>query len=325
MNVRVLDEPTIRDLIDVEEAHVQVRRAFEALAMGKVILPDVMFLPLEASGGEVHVKGGYVDDAPVYCIKVASGFAANRTKGLPTNFGVVWAFDAQTGFLDTILFDNGFLTELRTGAAGGVAADLLAKDEIVQLAVIGCGVQARYQLDAFLHVRRPRSIKAYCRTRDALEAYVSEMRERHDVEIVGASSVKEAVIGSDAIITTTPSTSPVIDAGWVAPGCHITAMGADTVAKRELDPALFSKARLVADSRAQCLTQGELHHGVAAGTVAPDDVIELGDVALGRGGRADNDEVTICDLTGVGVLDAAVATAVVTRARVDGLGRTLDV
>jgi ornithine cyclodeaminase/alanine dehydrogenase-like protein (mu-crystallin family) len=325
VNARILDEATIRDLIGVAEAHTHVRRAFERLAQGRVVLPEVMFLPIEASGGEVHVKGGYVDEAPVYCIKVASGFAANRAKGLPTNFGVVWAFDATTGFLDTILFDNGFLTELRTGAAGGVAADLLAKDVITQLAIIGCGVQARYQLEAFLHVRRPGSINAYCRRRDALHAFVDEMRDRHGVDIVAARSAEEAIRGSDAIITTTPSTTPIVDAGWVSPGCHITAMGADIPSKQELDPTLFSNARLVADSRAQCLTQGELHHGVEAGTVAADDVVELGDVALGRRGRINDHEITICDLTGVGVLDAAVATAVVESARSEGLGRVIEV
>ena len=325
MNIRVLDEETIRGLIGPTEAHAEVRRAFEQLARGEVVLPEVMFLGLEEAQGEVHVKGGYLDGAPVYCIKEASGFARNREKGLPTNFGVVWAFDATTGFLDSILFDNGYLTELRTGAAGGVAADLLAKDRIERLAVIGCGVQARYQLAAFLHIRTPGEVVAYCRSADAGSAYAREMRELHGVDVTAAASVEEAVRRSDAVITTTTSTEPIVRSGWVEPGCHITAMGADTPAKQELDPALFERARVVADSLAQCLTQGEIHHGVESGTIAADDVVELGEVALGRGGRESDDEVTICDLTGVGVLDAAVATWVVGQAGAKQLGRTLDV
>jgi ornithine cyclodeaminase len=112
---------------------------------------------------------------------------------------------------------------------------------------------------------------------------------------------------------------------WIGPGTHITAMGSDLPEKQELEPALLARATVFADSRAQCLTQGEVHHAVAAGVLDPARVIELGAVVLGRApGRTRPDELTIADLTGVGALDAAVANAVMARAAAEGAGRPLD-
>lgn len=316
MAVRVLDEATIRGLIGPREALTACREAFRALARGEVVLPPPMWFDLADRRGEAHVKGAYLRGAPFFSVKVATGFYGNPARGLPVGNGIVWVFDAETGFPAAILQDNGYLTELRTGAAGAVAADALARRAVRRVAVVGAGVQARYQLEALLLVREP--VEAVVASRDAgrAAAYAAEMTALHRVAVRVAQSAREAVEGADLVITATPARMPIVADAWIAPGTHLTAMGSDLPEKQELEPALLARAIVVADSRAQALTQGEAHHAVAAGLLDPASVRELGDVLEGRvPGRTSDDQITVADLTGVGALDAAVADVVMQRAR----------
>lgn len=327
MRVRVLREEEIRDLIDPAAALGAARGAFARLGQGEVVLPEVMFLDLAEQEGEVHGKGAYISGSEIFVLKVASGFYRNPERGLPISSGAVFAFDAATGFLDTILFDNGFLTELRTGAAGALATDLLARQDVKQVGIFGCGAQARYQLEAHLEIRTPSRVVVYCRTTENAAQFAAEMSARHNTDVVVAQSPEEAARGSDVVITTTPARSPVVEDAWVEAGTHITAIGSDVPEKHELHPSILARGVVVADSLAQCLTQGEIHHAVESGVMTADDVrAELGDVAAGlKAGRTADDEITVADLTGVGVLDAAVAEVVVSRARSEGRGSSLDV
>jgi alanine dehydrogenase len=327
MEVRYLLEPEIRTLIDPGIAHKEVHNAFASLAKGAVVLPEVMYLDLKEHHGEVHGKGAYIDGSPHFAIKVATGFASNASIGLPTNSGVVLVFDASTGFLNSILFDNGYLSELRTGAAGGVGTDLLARRDVNTVGLLGCGIQAYYQLEAVLEVRSPSRILCYCRTPATRAQFAKEMSERFQVAVTTSERAEDLVRESDVIITVTPSHEPVVMDEWVQPGTHITAIGADTPDKHELESALLGRAVVVADSLAQCLTQGEIHHAVEEGVLSPADVYaELGEVASGmRPGRSDNTEITICDFTGVGVLDTAVASFVASEASRKGMGQTISV
>src|SRR5262249_5027055 len=151
--------------------------------------------------GEVHAKGGYLHGAAFFSIKVATGFYRNPERGLPVTSGAVWVFDATTGFLDTIIVDHGFLTELRTGAAGAVAADLLARSNVRSAGIIGSGAQARYQLEGLLAVRRPERILVASRSAERARAYAAEMKERLGASVTVASSVEALVRESDLIVT----------------------------------------------------------------------------------------------------------------------------
>lgn len=318
----MLDEAAIRGLIGPREALAACRDAFRALAKGAVVQPPPMGFDLTDRHGEAHVKGAYLRGAPFFSIKVATGFYGNPARGLPVGNGVVWVFDAETGFPAAILQDNGYLTELRTGAAGAVAADALARRDVRRVAIVGAGVQARYQLEALLLVRTPMEVAVASRNAARAAAYAAEMTAKQGVPVRAAASVRDVVDGADIVITATPSRAPVVMDAWIAPGAHVTAIGSDLPEKQELEPALLARAVVVADSRAQALTQGEAHHAVAAGLIAPDSVRELGDVLEGRApGRAQDDEVTVADLTGVGALDATVANVVMQRALVTGAGR----
>jgi len=328
MQVRVLLEEEVRGLIGPAAALAAVRAAFAALGRGEATLPGVIGFDVPAHRGEVHVKGAYLHGQPYYSIKEAAGFYANPERGLPAGSGLVLVFDATTGFLAAVLFDNGYLTELRTGSAGALAADLLARRHIGRVAVIGAGSQARYQVEALGLVRRPESVVVFDRTPARAAAYAREMQERLGLPFAAAASAREAVEGADVVITATPSRAPIVRAEWLGPGAHVTAVGADGPDKQELEPAVLARAdKVVVDRLDQCLRLGELHHAVEAGLLTPAGVwAELGELAAGtKPGRESEDEITVADLTGVGIQDAAVANVVVAEAVRRRVGRTLEI
>ena len=324
--VRILRESEIRALIGPKEALAAVREGFVRLAWGQVTLPGVIGLDLPEAQGEVHVKGAHIHGSPSFSIKEAAGFYGNAARGLPVSSGVVLVFDATTGFLSAILLDNGYLTEVRTGAAGALAADLLAKREIETVGIIGAGGQARYQLEALLGVRHPKRVLVWSRTRERSQTYAHEMATRFDLLVEVVDAAREAVEPVDVVITTTPSREPVVRADWLRPGVHITAMGSDGPHKRELESAVLARAtKVVADRLDQCLRLGEIHHAVAEGVIHASRVHgELGEIAAGlKPGRESDDEITVADLTGVGVQDAAVADFVLAAALSSGAGELL--
>jgi ornithine cyclodeaminase/alanine dehydrogenase-like protein (mu-crystallin family) len=326
MNIRTLSEAEIRALIGPTEALAAVREAFIAFAQGKATLPGVIGIEFPTQEGEAHIKGAYLHGAPYWSIKAATGFPGNAALGLPMLGGLSLVFSAQTGFLDTLLLDNGYLTELRTGAAGALAADLLARRQIEQVLIVGAGGQARYQLAALLGVRQPERVVVHARRPEAAHAYAQEMEGRHQTEIRVATSLREAVERSDLIVTATPSRVPLIEADWLRPGAHVTAVGSDFPDKQELAGDVLSRADLVvADHLPQAATQGELHHAIVAGQLRREDVVSLGAIAAGQvPGRTADEQITVADLTGLGIQDAAVANAVVSLANARGLGQMLS-
>jgi ornithine cyclodeaminase/alanine dehydrogenase-like protein (mu-crystallin family) len=325
MDVRVLNEAEIRSLIGPAEALAAVRGAFVAFAGGQATLPAVIGIEFHEQDGEAHIKGAYLHGAPYWSIKAATGFYGNAALGLPILGGLSLVFSATTGFLDTLLLDNGYLTELRTGAAGALAADLLAKREIVQALIVGAGGQARYQLEALLGVRTPQRVVAWARRPEAAQDYAAEMGARHGIAVAVASDLAAAVADSDLIVTATPTRVPLLAAEWLRPGTHVTAMGSDFPDKQELTVDALARADVVAaDHPPQAATQGEIHHAIAAGRLRLEEVVPLGALAAGQvRGRVSDDQITIADLTGLGIQDAALANAVVALAQERGLGTFL--
>ena len=325
MEIRTLTEAEIRGLIDPATALAAVRDAFIAFADGKATLPGVIGMEFHDHNGEVHIKGAYLHGTPYWSIKSATGFYDNPALGLPMLGGLSLVFSATTGLLDTLLLDNGYLTELRTGAAGALAADLLANPDIEQALVVGAGGQARYQLEALLGIRQPRRVIVYARRREAAETYAAEMRERLGIEVGVAADLRDAVMASDLIVTATPARVPLIEAAWLRPGVHITAMGSDFPDKQELAADALARADVVvADHPPQAATQGETHHAIVAGRLSLEDVVPLAALVAGQvRGRERHDQITVADLTGLGIQDAALANAVVFSAKERGIGQML--
>ena len=305
-----IDEQTLRAAISPAGAVAAVREAFRADGEGRTVVPAVINLPVPGTRGEFHVKTAWVDGVALIAVKVASGFYDNPARGLPTGSGLMALFDTTTGMPMGLLFDNGFLTDIRTGAAGAVAADCLARREVDTVGVIGSGVQARHQIACLREVRRFRRVVAWSIDRPGLELYCEEMRNAHGLDAVAAPSAEDVCLAADILITATPSHEPVVRAAWLRPGLHITAVGSDTPGKQELDAACLARADLVVvDALAQCARFGELSHALAAGLMRETDVwAQLGEIVADRKtGRTGDDQITICDLTGVGFQDTAIA------------------
>jgi len=325
----ILRESEIRSLLDPAGCLQAVESAFSAYARGQADLPSVINLEVAEHRGEVHVKAGYLHDGPYYAIKIASGFLGNPQLDLPSSDGMVLVFDAKTGVLTGVLLDNGYITDLRTGAAGAVAAKHLARTNVETVAVIGSGAQARYQTRALALVRNFREVRVWGRDHKKVAACLDDLSRgtAGDCRLVASSSVREAVEAADIVITVTASREPLVRAEWIRRGALVIAVGSDGPDKQELDVEVLARAdRVVADGLPQCQRLGEIHHAIEKGAITTDKVTaELGEITAGiKPGRTSEDEIIVCDLTGVGVQDVAAASLALERALQSGKGEWLS-
>ena len=308
----ILEEEAIRSLSDVTSAREVIRDAFHAQHRGEATLPSIISMPFRDPEGVTHIKVGHVHSDRTWTVKVSTDFFPGN--GEPTRHsGMMVVLSSEDGSLVAVLRDNGYLTELRTGAAGALAADLLARADARTVAIIGAGSQARYQLEALRDVRPIQSVRVASRTQERAMAFVTEIESRFGLSAQLFDTVHEAVAGADVVVTTTQSTAPLVRAEWLAPGAHVTAVGSDEPSKWELDPDVLAQASVVAvDDRNQTSSYGELHHALEAGALEASSVVTLGELIAGAApGRTGDDDVTVADLTGVGIQDAAIAAFIV--------------
>jgi alanine dehydrogenase len=233
--------------------------------------------------------------------------------------------DPETG-LEFADLDGTHVTDYRTGAAGGVAAKYLARPEAARLGVIGAGAQARTQVAAVLKVRPIREITVFNRHLAHSQAFADEVAARYGVRARATGEVADAVRGQDIVVTTTPSTTPVVPRAWVSPGTHINAIGADAAGKQELEAAILTAARVVVDDWAQASHSGEINVPLSKGELTRDQVYaSLGEIVAGRKpGRQTPEEITVFDSTGLIIQDLALGLAVYKRAKERGLGEEKD-
>jgi len=326
--IRILTERELRDCVRLDGDAVDVvERAFAALAGGGVVMPPILRLDVADHNGEVDVKTAYVPGLDSFAIKISPGFFDNPKLGLPSVNGLMVLLGARTGLAEALLLDNGYLTDVRTAAAGAVAARHLARADAAVAGVLGAGVQARLQVEALALVRPIHRVLVWARDATRAQACADDLAGRLGIAAAVAGSAEAAVRDSDVVVCTTPARAPLVRADWLHAGLHVTAMGSDAEDKNELEPAVLARAdRYVCDSRAQTARLGELHHAIAAGAVPEDvPVTELGAICAGRApGRTRADEVTVCDLTGTGVQDTAIARHAVALAAERGFGTTFE-
>ncbi|WP_108459626.1 ectoine utilization protein EutC [Devosia naphthalenivorans] len=324
-DITILTEAVLRQLVPLDlEAIACVEDAFRALATKAVVMPPILRLDIAEARGEVDVKTAYVPGIDSFAIKISPGFFDNPRLGLPSVNGLMVLLSARTGLVEAMLLDNGYLTDIRTAAAGAVAAKYLARADASTAAIIGAGAQARLQLAALCLVRPIRRAVLWSRDRGKAETLAADIVAEHGIAVSVAATAEAAVSDADIIVTTTPSSTPLVRAEWLRAGQHLTAMGSDAEHKNEIEPAAVLRADLyVADSLVQTRRLGELHHAIAAGLVAPDRLFaELGAVIAGQAtGRTSPQQITIADLTGTGVQDTAIATLARQRAEAAGAGQ----
>ncbi|MET3663154.1 ectoine utilization protein EutC [Aquamicrobium ahrensii] len=327
-SMTILTEAELRRIVKLDlDAVACVENAFRALATQKVAMPPILRLDIPEQRGEVDVKTAYVPGIDGFAIKISPGFFDNPKLGLPSTNGLMVLLSATTGLTEALLLDNGYLTDIRTAAAGAVAARYLAREDAAVAAIFGAGMQAKMQLEALKLVRPIRQARIWARDPASAERTAGELRERLGIEVRAEPDAAKAAADADVIVTATPASEPLIHAGFITAGQHITAMGSDAEHKNEIAPAIIRMADLyVADSAAQTRRLGELHHAIAAGLVAADTgVTELGQIIAGlRRGRRSAADITLADLTGTGVQDTAIATLARDRAKAAGAGTILE-
>ena len=310
----VLELDEIKRLVDIPQVIREMETGFVLYSEGQVEVPPVGFLHFEEPPGDVHIKYGFVSGDEYYVLKMASGFYNNADLGLPISDGLLLVFSQKTGELKLILLDKCWLTDVRTAAAGAVAAKHWAPKNIHRVGIVGTGVQAKMQLEMLRDVVDCTSCLVWGRDSTKVQRMIADLRASESVQAWGlqieaAPTLDDLVLQCNLIVTTTSARSPLIRADQVQQGTHITAMGSDDHGKQELEAEVLGKADLVvADSVSQCVDHGECFGAVQEGHIAADSILELGNVIKnGEIGRTTEDQITVADLTGVAIQDIQIA------------------
>ncbi len=312
--IRVLD---MRACMDV------VEKAFAELASGTAVLP--LRIGISPPDGLALYMPAYLRRMGALACKVVTVYKNNpKQHNLPTTIGKVLLQDPTTGEVICIM-DGGYLTAVRTGAASGVATNYLARTDTGQVAgIFGAGVQARMQLWAMATARELSRAYVYDVSADATFAFVKEMSATLGIEIRPAESPEQVLAEADIICTATSSSTPLFDGSRVRPGTHINGIGSHSPGARELDTAIVSRSRIVADSLEACLKEaGDIMIPLHEGAISQGHIqAELGEIVLGRKpGRTDVQEITLFKSNGLAIQDAATAKLVYEKARQAGVGR----
>lgn len=309
--MKILTRKQIEEVLSLPLILKAVEEGFAAYSRGEAVIPPVASLHFDHPPGDCHIKYGYAKKGKYYVVKIASGFQDNPKLGFPAGNGLMLLFDKQNGKPVSILLDEGYLTDIRTAAAGGIAAKYLAPKNVSCIGIVGTGAQACYQLELLSFVTKCKKVLVW--GRDAFK--VKNLKEHFSLkkwEIEIAKDLGSLVAECNLIVTTTSSSSPLLFADQIRPGTHITAVGADDIGKQELDPEIFAKAdKVVVDSRSQCIEFGDVSYAVKKGLIKKESLIELGEVIVDNSlGRTSDTQITIADLTGVAIQDLQIATAV---------------
>ena len=323
----ILTEAELRSQVGLDQATIEcVEQAFHALTTKAVVMPPIMRLDIVENHGEIDVKTAYIPGVDSLAIKISSGFFDNPKLGLPSLDALMALFSSRTGMIEALLLENGFLTNVRTAAAGAIAAKYLSRADSRSAAVLGAGAQAELQLEALMLVRDIESANLWARDDAKAKAVASKLSERLGIPVTASDSVAEATANADIIITTTPSAEPVLLDEHLRPGQHVTAMGSDAEHKNEIDPKILQRCRYYCDRLSQVQTLGELHHAINQKLIDADAVFpEIGEVIAGLAtAREDDSDITLCDLTGTGIQDTAIANLAYHLCRQNGAGTVFN-
>jgi alanine dehydrogenase len=318
--VRVLSEADVARAISMADGVRLVEEAVRQYAEGQATLLPRVSLDLPGNGGAFRVMSAAMPGIGAFGLKTLTGYPGKRVSG--ETYFVILLFSAENGALRAVMA-AGHLTGIRTGAATGVAAKYLARENAKVLGVFGAGVQAKQQVAALMAVRPLTQIKIFDLDRTKAEALARYATEQFGVSACVATSAQEAVAGSDLVVTATTAREAVFRGEWLEEGTHVSGVGANTPAKRELDASTFQRCKIVVDFKDQALEEGgDLREALKNGSIGLNDVYaELGEIVTGRkAGRASDREITLFKSVGIAVEDIAAAAYVFEQAESNGLG-----
>ncbi len=312
-DILVLSRTEVEQLLNMDDTIRAMEEVFAASSRQEADSIGVLHIDASKFGGFWSVKPGYLMHKGYVGVKLGCGYPANATTGIPTTLAAVLLSDAKNG-LPLAVLDGVYITGVRTGATGGVAAKYLARKDSSLVGVVGTGMQGRMQVLALKNLFRLKEVRAYDIDAGRLTSYVREMQEKMGVQVKAATSPEAAVRGADIVITVTPSKTPYVRDGWIGDGTHVNAFGADSHGKQELDKAIYKRAKLVTDNVEVALEKELFERNDVHG--------ELGElISGGKRGRESPNELTVFDSTGLGIQDVAAASLAFEKARKQGVGK----
>jgi alanine dehydrogenase len=321
-DIVILTQSEVKECLSMKEAIDAVKVAYSAFAKGRVQMPGVQHLDVHKHNGEVDVKSGFVEDFGLIGTKIASGFYENLKKGFPPGIAIIVLLDLETS-MPIAIMDGTHITAYRTGAAGAVAAQVLARKNSRNVGILGAGTQGRMQLLALQEIFNIQNVKIWDIERGMAEQYEKDM----SINVQVVDSPEDVVPDADILVTATPSRKALIGADAIHEGLHINAIGADGPGKQELDPAIMTRAsKIVVDSLAQCRRIGEIQHALSEGLITESSIhAEIGEILNNeKVGRETDTEITVFDATGLSAQDIAAAKIVYDAAKKKNLGRRIN-
>ena len=316
-----LNRKEVESLLDMKGTLKVVEEAFRQHGLKKVQMPSKLYLYFKKHNGDLRTMPAYLEEPDITGVKIVNVHPDNPKKGLPTVMALVILNSTETG-APVAIMDGTYLTDMRTGAAGGVAVKYLARKNAKTVGFVGTGNQARTQLLAINEIIDIQDIKATSTSEKQMNAFKDEMEIQTECEITVKKTIKE-VCDCDILVTTTPSRAPIVMNDWIPEGIHINAIGADAPGKEELDPVILKRAKVVVDDIPQASHSGEVNVPISKGLLTEKDIFcELGEVITGRKkARTKDSDITVFDSTGLAIQDVATADMVYRKA----LGKKIGV
>jgi alanine dehydrogenase len=325
MDVLWLDQSDVQSLLDMPSTLEAVENGFKQHGLNKVQMPSKSYLYFEKYNGDLRTMPVYMPEEDIAGVKIVNVHPDNPQKGLPTVMAIVLLNSTSTG-APLAVMDGSFLTDMRTGAAGGVASKYLARKDSHTVGMIGVGDQAHTQLLALSLVMDIHEVKMTCRNLSHCDRFEKDMSHMINCDFVKKDTIKD-VCDCDILVTTTPVRAPIVKSKWIKEGTHINAIGADAKGKEELDPQLLLRATVVVDDVEQALHSGEINVPFSKGIITEKDICcELGEIVAGiYPGRQSDEEITIFDSTGLAVQDIATANMIYKKAQEQGVGQNIRI
>ncbi|MBS7635402.1 alanine dehydrogenase [Candidatus Bathyarchaeota archaeon] len=329
METLILSDEEVKGLLSMRDVIEAVELAFREKALGHVQMPPKIYLFFKKYNGDLRAMPAYLEDMDISAVKIVNVHPENREKyGLPTVMAVIILVDPKNGTPIAVMSGK-TITDMRTGAAGGVSAKYLARKNPKIVGLVGAGAQARTQLAALLEVYRSlEEVRVWSPGKTKYE-FMAEMKTKYGsiCKIIPVETVREAVEGADIVATTTPSRRPLVMGDMVSPGTHFNCIGADAPGKEELDPLILKRAKIVVDDSEQASHSGEINVPLSRGLITREDIwAEIGEIVAGKKpGRTSDHEITIFVSTGLAIQDAVTANLVYRKALDKGVGRTLKI
>jgi len=321
----LLSRKEIEQILPPKEVIKAVEESYREFGLGTATVPPRIRVDMERYNGNILVMPAYLTGMDALGTKLVTTHLENSKFNLPTVIGTIILNDPKTG-VPTAILDGTYITAMRTGAAGAVAAKYLSREDSSTVTIIGTGVQGRSQLIALCEVRPIQKVFAFDADTTRCEEYIREMKKRIDAEIARTDNLEEAVRKSDIVVTATPSSDPTVKGDWVMEGCHVTGIGSHSPDARELDENVITKASKIVLDTWDAKKVGDIAYPISKGLLKEEDIYsDIGTIVAGKKpGRTSPNEITVFKSVGTAVADVSTALRTYQLAKKRRVGKSVN-